>query len=604
MSAPLPNFQQPCSTDHEEMANMKIEFIALWDGFSTDARVMVLAATNRPSELDEAILRRLPQAFEIGMPDRKERAEILKVTLKGERVEPDTYYDHLARLCEGYSGSDIFELCKKAAYFPIREIREEDIPLPKWVVEEVDKDPDLAYTDQWGRRNHKYISLGADTLPVLKGRTPMQCFSDVMWSGAFQCYDKYSLSSLKAAAEAYGKPEWGSTGPTDAGHDNNWPEDAQFFKKEDGAKSIFENTDVKLSAKIAGIHWHYGTPSHAPEVTTGYYNTRFREGYLPIAQMLARHNAVFNFTCIEMRDHEQPQDALCAPEQLVNQILKASALSFDQNSEGESRQMCTFTYMRMNPELFKAENRGKFEGFVKKMGEGRDSQRCWEEVEGEAEHFVHVTQPLVQEAAVALSLTKGREIVAWFNGNVFPRPSTSNLKLVKWVYKVMEKKDQRTKQPMFRRICPKAQCLITDATSSEFGGFSYQLAQSIIQKRAYRKKTEEKHKLEEDIGDSENPRPSTSNLKLVKWVYKVMEKKDQRTKQPMFRRICPKAQCLITDATSSEFGGFSYQLAQSIIQKRAYRKKTEEKHKLEEDIGDSENVRIPNYLVEGKAPPL
>ncbi|KAG2287182.1 hypothetical protein Bca52824_046786 [Brassica carinata] len=86
---------------------MKTEFMALWDRFSTDpnARVMVLAATNRPSELDEAIMRRLPQAFEIGMPERKERAEILKVTLKGERVEPDIDYDHLARLCEGYTGS-------------------------------------------------------------------------------------------------------------------------------------------------------------------------------------------------------------------------------------------------------------------------------------------------------------------------------------------------------------------------------------------------------------------------------------------------------------------------------------------------------------------
>ncbi|KAH0853775.1 hypothetical protein HID58_092882 [Brassica napus] len=52
-------------------------------------RVMVLAATNRPSEFDEPIMRRLPQAFKIGMPERKERAEILKVTLKGERVEPD-----------------------------------------------------------------------------------------------------------------------------------------------------------------------------------------------------------------------------------------------------------------------------------------------------------------------------------------------------------------------------------------------------------------------------------------------------------------------------------------------------------------------------------
>ncbi|WZY85799.1 hypothetical protein YC2023_032183 [Brassica napus] len=107
------------STDHEAMANMKTEFMALWDGFSTDP-------TNRPSELDEAILRRLPQAFEIGMPDRKERAEILKVTLKGERVEPDIDFDHVARLCEGYTGSDIFELCKKAAYFPIREILEEE----------------------------------------------------------------------------------------------------------------------------------------------------------------------------------------------------------------------------------------------------------------------------------------------------------------------------------------------------------------------------------------------------------------------------------------------------------------------------------------------
>ncbi|KAF3580784.1 hypothetical protein DY000_02032984 [Brassica cretica] len=118
MSAPLPNSQQI----------MKTEFMALWDRFSTDpnARVMVLAATNRPSELDEAIMRRLPQAFAIGMPERKERAEILKVTLKGERVEPDIDYDHLARLCEGYTGSYIFEFCKKAAYFPIREILEEE----------------------------------------------------------------------------------------------------------------------------------------------------------------------------------------------------------------------------------------------------------------------------------------------------------------------------------------------------------------------------------------------------------------------------------------------------------------------------------------------
>ncbi|KAK4431290.1 ATPase family AAA domain-containing protein 1 [Sesamum alatum] len=112
------------TTDHEALTNMKTEFMALWDGFTTDhhAQVMVLAATNRPSELDEAILRRLPQAFEIGIPDRRERAAILKVILKDEKVEGGVDYDHIAGLCDGYTGSDILELCKKAAYFPIRDL--------------------------------------------------------------------------------------------------------------------------------------------------------------------------------------------------------------------------------------------------------------------------------------------------------------------------------------------------------------------------------------------------------------------------------------------------------------------------------------------------
>ncbi|KAK9066490.1 hypothetical protein SSX86_013813 [Deinandra increscens subsp. villosa] len=116
------------TTDHEALTNMKTEFMALWDGFTTDqnARVMVLAATNRPSELDEAILRRLPQAFEIGIPDRKERADILKVVLKGERVEDGIDLDSIAALCEGYTGSDLLELCKQAAYFPIRDLLDDE----------------------------------------------------------------------------------------------------------------------------------------------------------------------------------------------------------------------------------------------------------------------------------------------------------------------------------------------------------------------------------------------------------------------------------------------------------------------------------------------
>ncbi|KAK9053058.1 hypothetical protein SSX86_029688 [Deinandra increscens subsp. villosa] len=116
------------SSDNEVLTNMKTEFMTLWDGFTTDqnARVMVLAATNRPSDLDEAILRRLPMAFEIGKPGKSDRAKILKVTLKGERIDENIDFEHLSSLCGGFTGSDIFELCKQAAYFPLMEFLQDE----------------------------------------------------------------------------------------------------------------------------------------------------------------------------------------------------------------------------------------------------------------------------------------------------------------------------------------------------------------------------------------------------------------------------------------------------------------------------------------------
>uniref|UniRef100_A0A7I4B0U7 AAA+ ATPase domain-containing protein n=1 Tax=Physcomitrium patens TaxID=3218 RepID=A0A7I4B0U7_PHYPA len=119
-------------TEHEALTNMKTEFMALWDGFTTDlfvsenARVMVLAATNRPWELDEAILRRLPRAFEVGMPDKTQRASILEVILKDELCESCVDIEQIASLTDGYSGSDLTELCKQAAYLPIRDLLDEE----------------------------------------------------------------------------------------------------------------------------------------------------------------------------------------------------------------------------------------------------------------------------------------------------------------------------------------------------------------------------------------------------------------------------------------------------------------------------------------------
>lgn len=50
------------------------------------------------------------------------------------------------------------------------------------MLEEIRENPDLVYTDKSGRRNPEYISLGCDSLPVLRGRTPLQVYNDFMRS--------------------------------------------------------------------------------------------------------------------------------------------------------------------------------------------------------------------------------------------------------------------------------------------------------------------------------------------------------------------------------------------------------------------------------------
>jgi beta-amylase len=373
-----------------------------------------------------------------------------------------------------------------------------NIPLPPWALEEVHKNPDLAYTDKQGRRNAEYISLGADNIPALKGRTPVQCYADFMRSfrdnfqdllgdviveiqcgmgpagelrypsypesegrwrfpgiGEFQAYDKYMLASLKANASAVGKPAWGTGGPHNAGSYNQWPEESGFFSKDGtwsseygqffmewysemllahgerilaAASGIFRGTGAVISGKVAGIHWHYGTRSHAAELTAGYYNTRSRDGYAPIAQMFAKHGVTLNFTCIEMRDFEQPSHALCSPENLVRQVALATRKAgipmagenalprFDSsaheqivrksrlriNDKGDCNEeyepMAAFTFLRMCESLFHSENWRLFVPFVRHMEEGRTFQP-WEEEAHRAETHVDATRPLVQEAA-------------------------------------------------------------------------------------------------------------------------------------------------------------------------------------------------------------
>ncbi|VDK37849.1 unnamed protein product [Taenia asiatica] len=112
--------------DHEATRMMKTQFMALWDGLLSepDSRIMVIGATNRPGDLDSAILRRLPYKVQVPLPDARQRQKIMEVHLRGEPLDASvtpTFLKDFALQTEGLSGSDLFEICREAALRNLRE---------------------------------------------------------------------------------------------------------------------------------------------------------------------------------------------------------------------------------------------------------------------------------------------------------------------------------------------------------------------------------------------------------------------------------------------------------------------------------------------------
>lgn len=114
------------SHDHEATAMVKAQFMQMWDGLETrsqdQAPVVVMGATNRPKDVDRAILRRMPATFHIGLPCAQQRKSILKKILAMEKVSEDMDFIRLSNLTEGFSGSDLREACRTASVFRMREL--------------------------------------------------------------------------------------------------------------------------------------------------------------------------------------------------------------------------------------------------------------------------------------------------------------------------------------------------------------------------------------------------------------------------------------------------------------------------------------------------
>lgn len=103
------------------------------DGFEPSSGVVVMAATNRPEVLDQALLRpgRFDRHVTVPLPSKDERRAILRVHEHGKTLAGDVDFDLIARMTPGFSGADLAHLINEAALRAVRdhrtEVRQDDL---------------------------------------------------------------------------------------------------------------------------------------------------------------------------------------------------------------------------------------------------------------------------------------------------------------------------------------------------------------------------------------------------------------------------------------------------------------------------------------------
>lgn len=124
------------SNDDDSTRRVKTEFLVQMDGcnsFSTESSqvnqssqssqsklIMVLGATNRPWDLDEALIRRFEKRVYIPLPSEKGRHELFKINLKSLKLKEGIDFQRLVDITKNYSGADISNVCREAAFMGMR----------------------------------------------------------------------------------------------------------------------------------------------------------------------------------------------------------------------------------------------------------------------------------------------------------------------------------------------------------------------------------------------------------------------------------------------------------------------------------------------------
>uniref|UniRef100_A0A453F2X1 AAA+ ATPase domain-containing protein n=1 Tax=Aegilops tauschii subsp. strangulata TaxID=200361 RepID=A0A453F2X1_AEGTS len=164
--------QRDRRNENELPRRIKNEFMTHWDGLlsKSNERILVLAATNRPFDLDEAIVRRFEHRIMVGLPALESRELILKKLLSKEKVEEGIDFKELATSTEGYSGSDLKNLCVTAAYRPVRELIQKEQHKVKDKKENAVqvKEPEAQPKSQGGAAQSSQSKKGENAMPETK----------------------------------------------------------------------------------------------------------------------------------------------------------------------------------------------------------------------------------------------------------------------------------------------------------------------------------------------------------------------------------------------------------------------------------------------------
>ncbi len=117
------------------------QLLTMMDGLNKRGKVVVIGATNRPNSIDPALRRpgRFDREISFGVPNKKERLEILKIHTRNMPLTPDVKLEELADIIHGFVGADVSALAKEAAMNVLRRLLPEikvkdDEPIPEAVL--------------------------------------------------------------------------------------------------------------------------------------------------------------------------------------------------------------------------------------------------------------------------------------------------------------------------------------------------------------------------------------------------------------------------------------------------------------------------------------